>query len=162
MIGAMVVILLFIAGYVAFRAVIRQAPPSPVQAVSYRPEAAFARKQADFALVAPSALPAGWRATTVSFTPAPKQHWHLGVLTDKNRYVGLEQGKQPVSEMVKVYVDRAARRGAPVTVAGTQWQTWRDGSGDLALVRTSGPVTTLVVGHDVPEPQVTAYAASLR
>jgi hypothetical protein len=162
MIGAMVVLLLFIAGYVAFRALIRQAPPSPVHAVSYRPEAAYARKQASFDLLAPAALPAGWRATTVSFTPAPKQHWHLGILTDKGRYVGLEQGKQPVSDMVKVYVDKAARRGAPVTVAGRRWQTWRDGSGDLALVSTLGRATTLVVGHDVPEPQVTAFAASLR
>ena len=32
----------------------------------------------------------------------------------------------------------------------------------MEVVRTSGPATTLVVGHDVPEPQVTAYAASLR
>ena len=162
MIGAMLILLVVVAAYVAFRSVVRQSPPSPVQTVSYSAEASYARSQARFPVLAPPALPSGWRATTVSFDRGPREHWHLGVLTDQDRSVGLEQAERPVPAMVRTYIDAKAHQGAAVTVAGASWQTWTDGSGDLALVRTSGTATTLVVGHDVPRAQIEAFAASLR
>lgn len=162
MIGAMVVLLLVVAAYVAFRAVVRQDPPSPVHAVDYRPDARFAAKAAHFDLVAPASLPAGWRATTVTFTPGAQQHWHLGMLTGDNRYVGLEQADRPVSAMLKAYVDAHPSKGGPVTVAGERWTSWSDSGGDLALVRRAGTTTTLVVGHEVPRGELVSFAGSLR
>jgi len=162
MVGAMIVLVAVVVGWVGFRAVTSDKPVRPERTVDYARSVPAARKAARFDLVAPPRLPEGWRATTVTFTPGPDQHWHLGVLTDEDRYVGLEQADDSVSSMVEEYVDEAAERGDSVDVAGTGWSTYTDDGGDLALVRRQGRTTTLVVGHEVPQSELTAYAASLR
>ena len=145
MIGAMLVLLAVIGAYVVFRAVNRNEPESPVRAVDYQQTLDYARGQADFPLLAPASLPEGWRATSVNFVPEPVR-WHLGVLTDEDRYVGLEQSRSSLDKMVETYVDREAVRGEPVQVEGQTWRTWTDEGGDTALTREDGEVTTLVVG----------------
>jgi hypothetical protein len=162
MVGAMVFLVALVVVWVGIRALTSQDPPSPVQTVDYTAEASAAGKAADFPLLSPTTLPPHWRATTVRFTPPPETHWHLGVLTGQDRYVGLEQADVRVSSMVSQYVDQAARRGHGVVVRGAPWQTWSDAQGDVALVRRSGRATTLVVGHDVTRAALTAYVASLR
>lgn len=161
MAGAMVVTLVLILVYVGVQTVFDQ-PATQVKTVDYSRVLPAARKAADFDLVAPQKLPAGWRPTTVSFVNAPGAHWHLGVLTDKGRYVGLEQADAPVRSMVSDYVDKEAERGGATAVAGEPWTTYTDSGGDLALVRRAGRTTTLVVGHDVPRSDLVTYAASLR
>jgi hypothetical protein len=162
MVGAMVVLVGVVLAWVLLRSLTTPDPGSPVQQVDYARDVPLARKAADFDLVAPRTLPKGWRATTVRFEPVPGAHWHLGVLTDKGRYVGLEQGDRPVASMVEQYVDESAERTAPVDVAGSRWSTYTDAGGDLALVRRAGRTTTLVVGHQVPRSSLVSYAASLR
>ncbi|MGZ4494708.1 MAG: DUF4245 domain-containing protein [Nocardioides sp.] len=162
MIGAMAVLLVVVVGYVALQNLNNPAAPNPVKTVDYSATEHYARQQAPFALVAPKTLPAGWRATTVSFIPGVKAHWHLGLLTDQGRYVGLEQSRLTEPDMVHAYVDKAATRGGRVDVAGTPWTSWTDSGGDLALVRTRGRTTTLVVGHVVPRAALVSFAASLR
>jgi len=162
MAGAMIVLVLLILGWVGFRALTSREPANPVETIDYHREVPVAKKTATFDLVAPPRLPTGWRATTVDFTDAPDQHWHLGVLTDRGRYVGLEQGDQPVIVLVHKYVDDAAKRGKPVEVGGSSWSTYTDSGGDTALVRRSGKTTTLVVGHEVPRSDLISYTSSLR
>lgn len=145
MVGAMVVLLLVLGAFVTFRAVNRNEPASPVKSVDYQQTVDFAREQSDFPLLAPVALPDGWRATSVAFTPESPR-WHLGLLTDDERYVGLEQSGSSAASMVETYVDDAAVPGDDVQVSGKTWQTWTDADGDTALVRTEQDVTTLVVG----------------
>lgn len=145
MIGAMLVLLAVIGAYVVFRAVNRNEPESPVRAVDYQQTLDYARDRADFPLLAPASLPEGWRATSVNFVPEPVR-WHLGVLTDEDRYVGLEQSRSSVDKMVETYVDLEAVSGKPVQVEGQTWRTWTDEGGDTALTREDGEVTTLVVG----------------
>ena len=48
--------------------------------------------------------------------------------------------------MVEEFVDEDATEGDAVTVDGETWQTWTDEGDDLALVRETDDVTTLVVG----------------
>lgn len=151
MIGAMLVLLLVIGAYVAFRAVNRAQPGDPVKRVDYQQTLEYAREQAGFRLLAPALLPEGWRATSADFVPRPVR-WHLGILTDQDEYVGLEQSRGSVSDLVETYVDRNAVRGRPVVVDGTPWRSWTDAGGDTALTRVDGGVTTLVVssaGRDV-------------
>jgi hypothetical protein len=145
MIGAMLVLLAVIGAYVAFRAVNRNEPESPVRAVDYQQTLDYARGQVDFPLLAPASLPEGWRATSADFVPEPAR-WHLGVLTDEDRYVGLEQSRSSLEKMVETYVDREAVRGKTVQVEGEAWRTWTDGDGDTALTRVDDEVTALVVG----------------
>ncbi len=162
LIGAMVVLVALLVGWVAFRSIFSDNPDSAVRVVDYRADLPAARAAADFDLVAPETLPTGWRSTSVRFTPLPKQAWHLGVLTDDENYVGLEQSDRSVRSMVEEYVDPQARRGGEVDVAGSPWTTYTDSGGDLALVRREGSTTTLVVGSDVAKSDLLSYTASLR
>jgi hypothetical protein len=162
MVGAMVVMVVLLVAWVGFRSLTTQEPDSPVKTVDYAQVVEPARKAAPFDLVAPPSLPPGWRATSVNFNDQSQPRWHLGVLTDQKRYVGLEQAERPVRQMVRQYVDEDASRGAPVEVAGTSWGTYTDAGGDLALVKQDGATTTLVVGHDVPRAQLLSYTAGLR
>lgn len=162
MVGAMLVLVAVLVVFVAVRGLVRESPPSPVHAVDYRPQAAYARSQADFHVLAPTSLPDGWRVTQATYTPGVREHWHLGALTDHDRYVGLEQADQPVRSMLEQYVDPRPSRGQPVTVAGRRWSTWHDDGGDVALVRGGEGVTTLVVAHDVSHAELVDYVTRLR
>lgn len=160
MVGAMIVLLLVVGAFVLVRELIREDVETPVPTVDYQQTLRFAREQLDFDPLAPPSLPEGWQATSARFVPEPSR-WHLGVLTDEDRYVGLEQSHSSPQKMVRTYVDREAVAGEPVDVAGERWETWTDEGGDTALVREEGDVTTLVVstaGLDV----LVDYAAGLR
>ncbi|HET8717777.1 MAG TPA: DUF4245 domain-containing protein [Nocardioidaceae bacterium] len=162
MVGALVVLLGVIAAFVAFRAVNRDNPQDPVDPVDYRPTVEFARGRASFPLLAPAALPDGWVATSAGFTPPPREHWHLGLLTAQERYVGLEQDPDAsVRSMLEEFVDPQPRRAGDATIAGVRWQVWRDDGGDTALVRHGRQVTTLVVGT-APRAVLVDFAGSLR
>jgi Protein of unknown function (DUF4245) len=158
---AMAVLVALVLGYVGLRSLI-SSPPNDEQTVDYARVVPDVRKAARLAILAPPSLPHGWRATSVRFTDDPPQHWHLGVLTEQNRYVGLEQGQQAVTAMVNEYVDSAASRRRPVRVGARTWASYTDSGGDLALVRRDGQTTTLVVGHEVPRATLVSYVASLR
>jgi hypothetical protein len=162
LVGAMLVILAVVIAFVVLREVNRNDPASPVRAIDYSRDADFARDQAKFAVVAPASLPQGWRATTARYVPGAEEQWHLGLLTEDDRYVGLEQSADSAETMVEQHVDEDATRGEPVAVAGAEWTTWRDDEGDLALVREDGGTTTLVVGHEVGADVLADFAASLR
>ena len=161
MVGAVAVLVALVLGYVGIRALI-SSPPDDERTIDYARVVPDVRRAAQLAVLAPPSLPSGWRATSVRFSVSPPQHWHLGVLTDHNRYVGLEQGPQSVPVMVREYVDSAASRGKPVRVGTRSWSTYSDSGGDLALVRRDGRTTTLVVGHEVPQATLERYVASLR
>ncbi len=162
MVGALLVLVLVVGGYVAFRELVRTDPPSPVKEVDYARVVDFARETAPFALLAPESLPAGWRATSVDYTDGVRPGWHLGLLTDQDRYVGLEQARSSPEKMARTHVDEEAVPGEPVDVAGERWESWTDEDGDLALVRESDGTTTLVVGHRVPVADLVDFTASLR
>lgn len=149
-----------VGGFVLVRDLNRSDPASPVRPVDYRETVDFARAEADFPLLAPETLPDGWRATSARFNRQTKR-WHLGVLTDADRYVGLEQARSPLEKMVETYVDPAAVRGRPVSVDGEPWTTWTDDGGDSALARSDDGVTVLVVGT-AGEDELVDYTASLR
>lgn len=162
MVGAMLVLVAVVLGFVVFRDLNRSEPPSPVEAVDYHEAAGFARENADFAVVAPPSLPQGWRATSVRFVDGSRERWHLGLLTDEERYVGLEQSTDSPRSMVRTHVDAEADRAGGVTIEGDRWARWTDEGGDVALVRRSDGTTTLVVGQDVPHGELRGFVASLR
>ena len=135
--------------------------PNPAPAVPYAKTVTYIRQQTHLHLLAPPSLPKGWRATSVRYVDGPDEHWHLGVLTSGDQYVGLEQGHGPVRAMVKKYVDPQARALKPVTIGGASWTAWSDSGGDLGFCRRQGNTTTLVVGT-AGRATLTGYVASLR
>jgi hypothetical protein len=160
MVGAMILLLLVVGAFVVFRDVNRTEPADPVRPVEWRGATSYARGEADFRLLAPGRVPEGWVATSVRFERQDGQSWHLGFLTDEQRYVGLEQSEEPPSTMVEQFVDEEAERGEDVIIDGRTWQAWSD-ERDNALVREGDDVTTLVVGS-VPKDVLVDFVRSLR
>jgi hypothetical protein len=160
MVGAMVVLLLVVAGYVAFRAVNRNDVKDPVTAMDWKGAATYATEQADFEVLSPSTLPRGWIATSARWAGGRDPHWHLGLLTERRQYVGLEQEDRSAEDMVEDYVDPAAAQGEDVEIDGQTWQSWFDEE-DQALVLEQDDVTTLVVGT-VEQGTVADFVDSLR
>lgn len=144
LVGSMIVLLLVVGAFVAFRALVRDDVEVPVKTVDYQQTVDFARTQVDFPVIAPDELPRGWRATSAEFVPEPGR-WNLGVLTDEERYVGLAQSVRSEENMVRSYVDERAVAEPPVEVQGQTWRRWTDEEGDTALTRTVGDMTVLVV-----------------
>jgi len=161
MVGAMVVLLVVIGAFVAFRDLNRTDPADPVKAVDYRSPARFARQEARFPVLAPRQLPDGWMATSARFENGDQQSWHLGVLTEDRHYVGLEQSEDSPGTMVEEFVDEKAIEGGEVSVGGQSWRSWTSPDGDRALVREVEGGTTLVVGP-VPEATLETFLATLR
>jgi hypothetical protein len=160
LIGALALLLLVVGAFVVFRDSVREVPDNPVEPVEWRGAATYARQQADFGVAVPRRLPPGWYATSVRFERGDDQSWHLGILTDEGRYVGLEQRGDSETTMVEEFVDEEAERGDEVVIDGRSWQAWSD-ERDQALVREDDGVTTVVVGT-VSQEQLADFVRLLR
>ncbi|AXT85777.1 hypothetical protein C6I20_11650 [Aeromicrobium sp. A1-2] len=134
-------------------------PDSPVTAVDYATIVGQARPAADFALLAPSSLPEGWIANSARYEP---NSWHLGVLTDTDAYIGLEQVKISVDRAVDRFADGSKRVGDAV-IAGEDW-TVRSGPQDRwTFVRREDGITILLNGtasRQMMEDYVSSLASS--
>lgn len=155
-----IAVLLVIIAILAGAQRLLSAPPGdPVPAVEYAPAAEAARSVAPFAVLAPERLPAGWRATSVRYRPGDAASWHLGILTDEDKYVGVEQAVGEVQALVDQYAAESEPDGS-VQVGADTWQLLRDGD-ETTLVHDDGPSATLVTG-DAPQADVELLVTSLR
>lgn len=162
LIGAMIIVVLGVFAFVAFRGAFRDNEPTPIRAVDWKPWINAARQDGRIQVLAPAALPKGWIARDVSYASGSL---HVAMLTEEKRYVGLEEADQSLKGLVEQYVDKEATPGKAVTIGGTAWQTWTDAGGDYAVGRVAGTGATatsyLVVGS-APEAQIRDFAATLR
>lgn len=131
-------------------------PDEPVEAIDYAKVVDQARPAADFPLLAPPSLPAGWKANSARYEP---NSWHLGVLTEDGDYIGLEQAKLSIDRVVDRFAEGSKAAGEK-EIGGAPW-TVRTGPGDdITFVRREGDVTTLVNGN-APRRVIEDYVASL-
>ncbi len=164
LLGALIVTVLAVVAFSLFRGLTRDNQPTPVRAVDYLAVVTAARADADLRLLAPARLPIGWKATSASYDPA-EERWHLGLLTDREDYVGVEESRQSAEALVRTYVDKSATRGEDVTIDAQAWQVWTDSEGDYGVVGLVDPEradsgTVLVVGT-APEDEIRDLAGSL-
>ncbi len=165
LLGAMLVTVLAVIAFTAFRALTTDRAPTPVRAVDYATAVKGARADQKLLVQAPAALPPGWTATSASYSTGVSPTWHLGTLTKSRRYVGVEEARASIEDLARQHVDKDARRGADVEINGATWQTWTDSGGDYAVARSlqSGGRTVeswLVVGT-APEQQIRDFAGTL-
>jgi hypothetical protein len=146
LIGAMLVLLLVIGAFLGLRAISRDNQATPVQAVDYVAVMEQARNDGGMIAPAPDPMPQGWRATSVRYTPGAAKAWHLGMLTDTGKYVGIEEASRSAREMVDEYLGKDATRGRPTTIRTRTWQTWSEPGGDYAITLTTPHETVLVGG----------------
>ena len=166
LVGAMIVTVLAVVGFVAFRSVFTDREPTPVRAVDYTTTVTSARADKQLLVMAPPRLPPGWRATSATYTRGAKPTWHLGLLTDDGSYVGVEESRDSVEQLVEEHVDPDADRGKDVTIDGRTWQTWTDEGGDHAVARSlragGRVVESWVVVGTGPVEEIHDFAASLQ
>ncbi|MGA8988047.1 DUF4245 domain-containing protein [Aeromicrobium sp.] len=115
-------------------------PDDRVASVDYVTIVGQARPVADFPLLAPRSLPDTWTATSARYEPSS---WHLGVLTDQNDYIGLEQVKVGVDRAVDRFADGSKKVGT-AAIAGEDWTVRSGPKKRLTLVRRDGGITILV------------------
>ncbi|WP_405068747.1 DUF4245 domain-containing protein [Kribbella sp. NBC_01510] len=149
---------------VAFLMIVTWRPKEEkVRAVEYTAQLQDARKVAPW-VRGPEPMPAGWAATSVEFR-APEQQpitWHLGVVTDAKKYVGLEQSNVTGGEFPADKLGRTTDDGTS-TVGGVTWQrkVLLDRTQENALVLVGSGVTTIVTGN-AGYPALEAFALTLR
>ena len=162
LLGALIVTVLFVAAYVGFRAFIREQPDIAPESVNYL--GCVSDLQADgTTIVYPVQLPAGWIDTSVGFEPGQSPSWRIGMLTDRQEYVGVVQQRDgSLHDLLATYVDKAPIKGDDTSAENglgvAVWQTWSDQGGDHAFSTEpdSGPLagqTLLVYGSAPVEDQ---------
>jgi hypothetical protein len=165
MTGALVFLVLVVLGWVVFRAVTSDQKATPIRTVDWAAWVKAGRADQSLALFAPPTLPAGWRATSVNYAGGLQAQWHLGMLTDKGKYVGIEESRSTTRKLVEQYVDPNAVRGKDVEVGGETWQSWSDSGGDHALVRSvevdGQPYEAVLVGGSADRGTIEEFAGAL-
>jgi hypothetical protein len=131
-------------------------PETVVKAIDYEEVVAQARPAATFPLAAPADLPDGWRATSARFQA---NGWHLGVLTDDDDYVGLEQLTASADRAVDRFAEDSKDDGT-AEVAGETWTVRTGPDGRVTYVRNADGLTTLV-NSSAPRSVVEDYIESL-
>jgi hypothetical protein len=139
-IRSMVVIGAVILGLYGIGQLFTSEPDTNVKTVDYAQIVSQARPAATFPLAAPSGLPQGWRATSARFQ---ENGWHLGVLTDTDDYVGLEQLKGTASRAVDRFAE-GSRSSGTADVAGQTWNVRTGPKGRLTYLRNENGLTTLI------------------
>ena len=163
MVGALIVVVAIGLVWVEIGGSGQKATPTPK--VDWAAWVKAGRSDQQLKLFAPTDLPGGWRATSVDYTSGAAAHWHLGMLTDSGKYVGIEESRASTQDLAEQYVDTDAVRGADVSVGGETWQTWTDVGGDYAVVRSvtvdGQPAESVLVGGSAPEETIRTFTASL-
>lgn len=162
MIGALVVTLVAITGFVAWRAVSRDDLAIEPDAVDYLASVRYLQDAGE-SVVYPPSLPSGWVATSARYRTGRDLGWNLGLLTPDEGFVGLRQEDASVEQLVGDYIDKDAEEGAPVVLKSplaTSWRSFTDSGGDYGLVAEVGQETLLVFGSAHPQ-EIRELAASL-
>jgi hypothetical protein len=138
---------------------------TPIRTVDWAAWVQAGRTDQQLMVFAPSKLPAGWRATSVDYTRGAAPHWHLGLLTDDDRYVGIEESRGSSQDLAEEFVDEDAVRGKDVAIGDATWQSWTDAGGDYALVRSvevaGAPYESVLVGGSGTPKSIRDFVATL-
>lgn len=167
MVRSMGIVLLLI-GAVAL-ITLRPSDGDGVRVVDYSTVLSSARTAAPYLVLAPDGLD-GYRATSVRFTSTEDGTvWHLGFVSPREEYVGLDQTDAALTPFVDDLTEGAVALGGAgesVQLGGRAWERL-DGGGDQdgelvrGLLMQGDGVTTLVSGTaDWPELEAMAAALS--
>ncbi|WP_322919966.1 DUF4245 domain-containing protein [Nocardioides renjunii] len=162
MIGALIVTVVFVLAFVAWRGIFRAESDDSPEPVDWQDSVEVAQ-QAGLEVVHPRELPAGWIATSVELEAGDDPRWGLGVLTDEGDFVGIRQRDASVDELVEEYVDEKAEAGEDAEIESEitdSWQTWTDEGGDHGFSTELGDESLLVYGS-APVEDVEAFVGLL-
>jgi hypothetical protein len=153
LVGALVVTLLVIGAFVAFRALNRDELEVGPGSVDYLEQAGLAQ-EAGLDVVYPRDLPEGWQATNVEVVTGERPAWVISLLTDDRRYVGVRQEDDQLDDLLTTYVDEDVESRPDIRVEGSvarDWQVFEDDGGDLAYAAEVGDEVVMVYGSAAEE-----------
>jgi hypothetical protein len=165
MVGAMVVVVLFVLAFVIFRALNRDNSSVQPETVNYHSIAAQGRADGRIDVWAPIALPKGWRASAARYATGNNPHWHLSA-SDGHHYLGVEEGIDGQAAELRMAMQGTPVAAGKVEIDGITWSVFTDTQGDYALTRSMPsktpryPESLVVIGTTSPS-LVREYAASL-
>ena len=114
-------------------------------------------------VLAPTSLPASWRANAARLT-APSDgatQLHIGWAVPGSRYAGLDEATGPAPALLTAVLGaRGLTVLATTTIAGEVWQQRTSSLGERAYTRQVGKVTVVVTGNASDE-QLRLLVASL-
>lgn len=154
MVGALLVLLLVIGAFLAFRALNRDDLDVEPETVDYRQAVGFAQ-DAGRTVVYPASLAEGWRATSVD--SQTERAWGIGFLTPDRKFAGVHQAEASVEDLLETFVDEETEERGEVrldSAIDATWSSYEDSGGDLAYVAELDGQRVLVYGS--------AAAADLR
>lgn len=163
LIGALLVTVLVIVAFVAFRGVFRTDVDTTPVTVDLE-EAVAGARDAGLRPVHPERLPEGWKATSVEVRPTPDAVWSVGMLTTGGDYVGIRQADESASALLTEHVDEDVRERGPVEVSSpvaSEWTAYDDEGGDVGYVTDLGEGTVLVYGS-APAAEVEGFLTLLQ
>lgn len=150
LLGALIVTVLVVGGFVVVREVFRGQPTIGPGALDYVSTVGQIQ-EGGTQVVYPTRLPEGWDVTSIDFVPGERPAWGLGLLTDDGRFVGLRQEDTDLDELLEIFVDENAEpgdeSGFESGLATGPWQTWADTGGDLAYSTTLNEGTESTMGE---------------
>ena len=156
-VGSLIVLVVVVLAFVAFRALFRDNDAVDVEPVDYLAVVAPAQ-EAGIQIVYPPSLPEGWTATSVDFVPGERPAFGVGH-ADRRRPVrrGPAGGRRPrhPARDVRRRGSREGRRGDRGGGDRAQWQEWSDAGGDHAYSATVGDSEVLVYGSAPTEDLLT-------
>lgn len=139
-------------------------PDDPVRPVDIDPSLYLASQRADYPLLVPQGLSAGWQPTSVrtdagaAVDPGDPVTLQIGWYTPDGEYAGYVISDAADSgALTDVLADATAEGTAPVD--GVDWQRLTTERGETALTRTEGTATLLVTGSAAEEELETLAAA---
>lgn len=162
MAGAMIITLLVILTFVAFRAINRNDLAVEPNRVDYLQTVGDLQAGSDLAPIYPPSLPSGWTATRAVFD-AENLAWELDLLTDEERYVGVRQADMREKDLIEEYVDPEGEREGITDLGGEldlEWEGWQVDGDDTAFTTTHDGAGVLVFGS-APAAEVKELAALL-
>ncbi|HNA98748.1 MAG TPA: DUF4245 domain-containing protein [Marmoricola sp.] len=165
LIGALLVTLLVVAGFMIFRGAFRDNKPVPTRAVDHQIWLERGQSDGQLVMAAPREVPSGWTVTSASYDGGLRPVWRMGMLTDEKKFVGLVESLDSLDPLLQKHMQENPQSTGTKQVAGRDWKSFTAAEGDaaLALELTSprGEPEILLVYGDAGIEQIREFAADL-
>jgi hypothetical protein len=140
LLAALVVTVLAVVAFAAFRAVFRDQPERAGELAEYR-STVEAAQDAGIRLVNLRDIPDGWEISSVEYAAGPRPSWAVNLLTDEGRFIGVLQSD--VDDVTETLEDLGVDSPEPgdasafrSDLATSRWQTWAGTDGELGYSST--------------------------
>jgi hypothetical protein len=133
LIGALLVTLLVVLGFMLFRGALRENKPVPTRAVDH--QIWFERGQADgrLLMVAPIQIPDGWTVTSAKFDTEERPVWRMGMLTPDKKFVGMVESLDSLDPLLQKHMQANPQSTGTKMLGGLKWKSFTAAEGDAAL-----------------------------